>query len=171
MRILVTTASRHGWTSRVGHAVAQVLEAAGYDVTRQSIAENDVVSDVLDTDGYDAVIIGGSVYTKTWLTRALKAQDELLRRGVPTYAFAVGVLDVTPDPGASRWTAPRSAGNAEERVTFAGRITREGLSVREKSLLAAVRAKDGEYTDWEGVRAWALGVAADLAQAVTPASA
>lgn len=171
MRILVTTASRHGWTSRVGHTVADVLEAAGYDVARQEIAEGDVVSEVLDTTGYDAVVVGGSVYTKTWLARATKAQEELLARGVPTYAFAVGVLDVTPDPGAGRWTARRGAHNAEERVVFAGRITREGLSVREKSLLAAVRAKDGEYTDWDGVRGWALGVASDLAQAVARASA
>lgn len=52
---------------------------------------------------------------------------------------------------------------------FGGRITRDGLSVREKSLLAAVRAKDGEYTDWGGVTAWAQGVAADLAHASVPA--
>lgn len=164
MKILVTTASRHGWTSRIGDAVAEVLRAAGHDVTRQRIAEGDLVADVIVTTGYGAVILGGSVYTKTWLTRATQAQDALLACGTRVYAFAVGVLKVTPDPGEARWTAPRSASNADERVVFAGRITRDGLSVREKSLLATVRAKDGEYTDWDGVQAWADGVAADLAR-------
>ncbi|MBN8881541.1 MAG: hypothetical protein J0H73_04410 [Salana multivorans] len=169
MKILVTTASRHGWTSRVGDAVADVLRAAGHDVTRRSIDERDVVGDVVDATGYDAVVVGGSVYTKTWLSRATQAQELLLDRGVRVYAFAVGVLELTPDPGDPRWTAARTVENAGERVVFGGRITRDGLSMREKSLLAAVRAKDGEYTEWEGVEAWATGVAADLARATPQA--
>ncbi|WP_454294517.1 flavodoxin domain-containing protein [Salana multivorans] len=169
MRILVTTASRHGWTRHVGDVVADILRAEGHDVTRQVINEKDVVADVLDLAQVDAVVIGGSVYTKTWLSRATTALELALASGTRAYTFAVGVLDLTPDPAGRRWTAPRSAGNAGERVVFGGRITRDGLSVREKSLLAAVRAKDGEYTDWGGVTAWAQGVAADLAHASAPA--
>lgn len=163
MKILVTTASRHGRTTEVGEAVAAVLREAGHQVTQLSIAETDDVAAVLPTTGYDAVILGGSVYTGAWLQRALTAQELLLAGDTRSYAFAVGVLDLTRDVTAERWIAPRTVRNAHERVTFGGRINRDGLSMRERSLLAVVRAKDGEYTDWAAVRAWAGAVAADLA--------
>lgn len=163
MRILLVTASRHGWTSRVGDEVGAVLRAAGHDVTRQDIQEQDVVAEVLDASGFDAVVLGGSVYTGSWLTRATQAQELLLEGGVPVYAFAVGILGITPDVTEPRWITPRRDETAHERVVLGGRLSREGLSVREKSLLAVVRAKDGEYTDWDAVARWAAAVAADIA--------
>lgn len=162
MKILVTTASRHGATENIGDVVAEVLREAGHEVGRCSISEQDEVGDVLDPSGYDAVVLGGSVYTGTWLQRATRAQDLLLERELPVYAFAVGVLDITPDVTQERWTSPRTAQTAGERVTFGGTIAREGLSMRERSLLAVVRAKEGEYTDWDSVNAWAGAIAADI---------
>lgn len=160
MRILVTTASRHGATSHIGDVVAQVLETCGHEVTRQSIGETEDVAAALGNADHDAVVLGGSVYTGTWLQRAKSAQEFLLAKGVPVYAFAVGVLDITPDVTDERWIAPRTSDTLGERVVFGGTIAREGLSMRERSLLAVVRAKEGEYTDWESVDLWARAVAA-----------
>ena len=50
---------------------------------------------------------------------------------------------------------------------FGGAINSELLSIRERSLLAMVRAKDGEYTDWDGVRGWAQRVAGLLQPTLT----
>lgn len=169
MRILVTTASRHSTTTDVGDAIADVLRGIGHEVGRQTIAESDDVASVLDVRGYDAVVLGGSVYTGAWLQRATTALELLLAAGVRTYAFAVGVLDVTKDVTDVRWTAPRTSASAGQRVVFGGRISREGLSMRERSLLAVVRAKEGEYTDWSAVRAWADAVGSDLARVHTAA--
>lgn len=168
MKILVTTATRHGTTTRVGDAVADQLQQAGHEVVRHEIGEQDEVEQVLPLAGVDAVVLGGSVYTGAWLTRATRAQSHLLSRGIRTYAFAVGVLDVASDPAQPRWTSPRTRATQSERVVFGGAIRREALSLRERSLLAVVRAQEGDYTDWDGVRAWASAVAADLA-ALSPA--
>lgn len=169
MRILVTTASRHGATSHIGDVVAEIARECGHEVERRSIGEHDDVAQVLDDVDHDAVILGGSVYTGTWLQRAKGAQEFLLGRGIPTFAFSVGVLDITPDVTETRWVAPRTQDTAEERVVFGGTIAREGLSMRERSLLAVVRAKEGEYTDWDAVNDWARAVASSIDATVTPA--
>lgn len=163
MKILVTTASRHGATEHIGEVIAGVLRDAGHQLGRCSIGEQDEVARVLDPAGYDVVVLGGSVYTGTWLQRATRAQELLLEQGVPVYAFAVGVLDITTEVTEPRWTLPRTVETAGERVTFGGTIAKEGLSMRERSLLAVVRAKEGEYTDWDSVNAWAGAIAADIA--------
>lgn len=160
MRILVATASRHGTTARVGDAVAHELRAGGHDVERRDLGDARVARvEDLATDGIDAVVLGGAVYTGSWLATAHDAQARLLERDVPTVTFAVGILDVTADPLAERWTLPRTAATADERVIFGGAIDKDQLSLRERSLLAVVRAKEGEYTRWEDVRAWSAALA------------
>ncbi len=166
----MATASRHGATTRIGDVIAGVLADAGHVVTRLEVFEDDDVAAVLQTADIDAAVIGGSVYTGSWLARATIAQALLIERGVRTYAFAVGVLDVTPDVLDPAVTAPRTTATASARVTFAGIIDRSALSMRERSLLAVVRAKEGEFTDWDGVRAWAGAVAADPALASAPSA-
>ena len=54
-------------------------------------------------------------------------------------------------------------------VARAGGETHITLTAPETVSGITVRAKDGEYTDWGGVTAWAQGVAADLAHASAPA--
>lgn len=162
MRIRVITATRHGATTHVGDIVADELTAAGHEVERVNLAETDDLA-VVAAPGADAAVLGASVYTGAWLERARIAQQHLLAAGVPTYAFAVGVLGVTQEVTDPAWTSPRTAETQAERVVFGGTIRLKGLSVRERSLLAVVRAKEGEYTSWDDVHAWARAVAADVA--------
>lgn len=166
MRILVTTASRHGATSKIGDVVAEVLSEAGHQVTRTALAESEEFA-ALDVSEHDAVVLGASVYTGSWLPVATATAADLVDRGVPVYSFAVGVLDITDDVTDPMWCVPRSSDNVDSRVTFGGTIAKDGLSLRERSLLSVVRAKDGEYTNWDSVREWARAVAANAA-ALTP---
>mgnify|MGYP003494368621 FL=1 len=163
MRILVATASRHGATARIGDVVAQELLANGHEVERRELGDSGRLSpEALSTQGFDAVVLGGAVYTGTWLATALDAQTRLLAAGVPTVSFAVGILEVTAEPVQDRWTLPRTSASAGERVVFGGTIDKQVLSFRERSLLAVVRAKEGEYTQWDDVQAWATAVAQRL---------
>lgn len=171
MRVLVACASRHGTTSRIADTVAQELREHGHAVERAELGESDgtatlgVLAGALDRSRYDAVVVGGAVYTGTWLHTAVQAQTRLLDAGVPTAAFAVGVVDVSDQVTQPRWTALRTTESAGERVVLGGAIDRRVLSLRERSLLAVVRAREGEYTRWDDVRAWAREVAVTLGAA------
>jgi menaquinone-dependent protoporphyrinogen oxidase len=52
--------------------------------------------------------------------------------------------------------------------TFAGRLDRARLGIGEKLVVAAVRARDGDFRNWEAIRAWAQEIAGAL---VVPALA
>ena len=163
MTILVATASRHGSTRRVGEVVTQTLIDAGLDVVHSDVSE--VSLDQARRSA--AVIVGGAIYTGTWLATATELFERVRATGVPTFSFAVGVKDVTADPRAEEWSQAASAVSPGGRPVFGGAINSELLSIRERSLLAMVRAKDGEYTDWDGVRGWAQRVAGLLQPTLT----
>lgn len=158
MKILLTTASRHGATAAVGEWIATELERHGHEVLRfETTWDGD-----LPDEPFDAAVVGGATYGDEWLEAAQLTQDHLLERGVPTFAFAVGALGITPDPTASRWTAARTADNADERVKFGGVVDRAHWTGPENSVLDAFHIPEGEQTDWEAVRTWAGAVAAGL---------
>lgn len=159
MRILLTTASRHGTTIRVGDEVAGVLRDRGHDVVRSFADEGPVLGP--DLGEIDAAVVGGAVYMDSWLTAAVRARGALVQAGIPTYAFSVGMVAPTADPADPRWTAPAGA-NPGEPVKFGGRVDKSLSSDREQVILGMVHADEGDFTDWDAVRAWAAGVADDL---------
>lgn len=112
MRVLVTVASRHGGTREIGQAVAQVLRDAGHDVTEADPDE------VRALDGYDAVVLGSSVY----VGRLAAALRELVDRlagalaSLPVWLFWSGPVGTPPLPAGSRTTWVSSpAGSAPGR--------------------------------------------------------
>lgn len=48
---------------------------------------------------------------------------------------------------------------AREHRVFAGRIERSRLSFAEKAIVLALRVPDGDYRDWDEIRAWAAEIA------------
>lgn len=163
MTVLLVTFSKKGSTTAIGDAIAETLREEGLDVERRSfgIGPAEVMAG-LAPEAISAAVVGGAVYMNAWVPPAVTAQRTLLAAGVRTHAFAVGMAHVTPEPGDPRWLAPRSIGNAQERVTFAGTVPTEGLSLKERAVLAMVRAEPGEHTDWDAVRTWAHGLVAAI---------
>jgi menaquinone-dependent protoporphyrinogen oxidase len=45
---------------------------------------------------------------------------------------------------------------------FAGKLDRAALSHVERLMVRALRAPEGDFRDWDAIRAWAQGVAAQL---------
>jgi menaquinone-dependent protoporphyrinogen oxidase len=163
MRVLVTTASRHGGTREIGAAVAEVLRGAGHDVT---VADPDDVDRVA---GYDAVVLGSAVYVGR-LAVALRdlverQGDELAAR--PVYLFWSGPVGVPPVPASE----PDDVGAVARRVgarevrAFGGRLVPTELGLAERALVALIRAEDGDFRDFADVEAWAGRVARDLGAA------
>ena len=160
MRILVTTASKHGATDEIGRRIAATLEGAGLTVT--TVAPEAVVS----VEGYDAVILGSGVYAGHWIESAKafveRFTDDLLAKRV--WLFSSGPVGDPPKPveDPTDVAAMVAASGAIEHRTFAGRLDKESLGFGEKIIIAAVRAPDGDFRDWAAIDAWAQGIARAL---------
>ncbi len=99
MYVLVTHASRHGSTSEVAARVVDRLRELGHDATLRAARDRAPV------DGYDMVVVGGSLYTGRWHA---DAQRFLRRHRAELDGRAVAVFAMGPrrdDPEA--WTASR----------------------------------------------------------------
>jgi menaquinone-dependent protoporphyrinogen oxidase len=160
VRILVSTASKHGSTAEIGHEIAGILAEAGHDV--EDISPDGVKS----LAGFDAVVLGSGIYVGHWLAPARdlveRLADELVER--PVWLFSTGPIGDPPKPDED----PEEIGelleitHAREHVTFAGKVDRSELGLGEKVIVAAVRLPEGDFRPWADVRAWATGIAEAL---------
>ncbi len=160
MRILVSTASKHGSTAEIGREIAGVLTEAGLEV--------DVVAPdgVKSLDGYDAVVLGSAIYVGQWLAPARdlveRLADELTAR--PVWLFSSGPIGDPPKPeeDPDEIAELLEITHARAHVTFAGKVDRSELGLGEKVIVAAVRTPEGDFRPWADVRAWATGIAEAL---------
>jgi menaquinone-dependent protoporphyrinogen oxidase len=160
MKVLVTAASKHGATTGIARAIGDGLAAHGLDVTVAAVEEVTVV------DGYDAVVVGSAVYAGHWLKPALqfveRHADALVAR--PVWLFSSGPVGDPPKPDEepvdAAWVVKETA--AREHRIFAGMLDRSRLSLPEKAVVMALRAPVGDFRNWDDIRAWANGVAAQL---------
>lgn len=165
MRILMTVSSRRGATREIGAAVAGVLRAAGHDV--DEVDPEDVVS----VDGYGAVVLGSSVYAGRLGAGLRDLVDrqagQLANR--PVWLFWSGPvgnpLDPVDEPGDVAMMAART-GARGVRV-FGGRLERHTLNLAERALVGLIKADEGDFRDFDDIRAWA----ADIAWRLTPQAA
>jgi menaquinone-dependent protoporphyrinogen oxidase len=161
MRILVVAASRHG-------ATAEIAEAIGGALSGQR-TQTDVV-DIDDVHGlgeYDAVVLGSAVYMGHWLksAAAFAGSHSAELRARATWLFSSGPVGDPPRPGESEAVSVAkivAATGAREHRLFAGKLEKSRLSFRERAVMRAVGGHDGDYRDWDEIRAWAEAIATSL---------
>ena len=161
MSVQVVVASKHGATREIADAIAEELSAAGHDATVHDASEPGVLEDA------DAVVIGSAVYAGNWIKEAkgiLENQAQVLSQR-PTWLFSSGPVGDPPKPEEAE---PVGIAEAMEKTgargheIFAGRIDREALSLPERMLVRALKVPEGDYRDWDAIRAWARSIAEDL---------
>ncbi|HLT21232.1 MAG TPA: flavodoxin domain-containing protein [Thermomicrobiales bacterium] len=163
MAILVTAASKYGSTLEIGVAIRDELNARGLD------AEFLEPSAVDDPRRYDAFIVGSAIYMGRWQAPArefLSAHREVLAER-PVWLFSSGPLGDAPGVGIDdRELAELMAlSGARDHRLFAGKLDRAELGFGERLITRVVRAPDGDFRDWDEIRAWADEIAAALAAA------
>ncbi len=161
MKVLVIVASRHGATWEIGQVIAEALGSRG------NLVDQAAPEDVESLEGYDAVVLGSAVYLAHWMPAARELAERLAEelRAVPVWLFSSGLA-----------TQPAAAANSPQELlalrlqigarghrSFRGRLDRQALSFAERAAIAGARAREGDHRDLAAVRAWALGVADDLA--------
>lgn len=120
--------------------------------------------------GYDAVVLGSAVYMGHWLSAAtdLLHQHQAALAAVPVWLFSSGPVGSPLKPEQDPLELPtlRRLVEARGHRLFAGRIDRHRLGLAERALIAALHVPDGDYRDWEDVRAWAHQINSVLDSAV-----
>jgi menaquinone-dependent protoporphyrinogen oxidase len=160
MRVLVTTASKHGATEEIGRFIGEVLAEQGLEIG--ALPPEDVIS----LHRYDAVIMGSAVYAGHWMTSmkkmAHRLAPELLERRV--WLFSSGPVGDPPKPEEDAVdVAPLiEATGARDHAVFAGKLDKGALGFAEKAIVAAFKVSDGDFRDWDEIRGWAIGIAEEL---------
>lgn len=165
-KVLVAYASVSGSTGEVAEAIGQVLgkqEGVTVEVRR--------VRDVTDIGVYSAVVLGSSIRVGKWLPEAiqfLETHQESL--GQVPVAYFTTCLTMVNDTEDSRRTVlaymePVLQKSAEIKPVglglFAGSLDPNRPLVMQTDL-----APQGDYRDWEAIRAWAEEVAPALMEGI-----
>ncbi len=163
MRVLVTAGSRHGATLEIAEAIGRVLTEHGVEAAVVPAEEVDAL------DRYEAAVVGSAIYMGHWVDSAKRLvhahRDELARR--PVWIFSSGPLGDPPKPDAEQAVsvheiidliAPR------EHRLFAGKVDTSLLGFKERAVMKAVRATEGDYREWEAIASWAASIAAALSE-------
>lgn len=165
MRILVAVATRHGATKGIADSIGEALREKGLDCT---VAPVEAISNVSE---YDAVVLGSGIYAGRWLRSArefaVAHEDALAERR--TWLFSSGPIGAVgsargldePDPVADARKLAERIGARGVR-TFGGRLELDQLSRAERVVARIVRSPEGDFRDWEAIRAWAGQIAKDL---------
>jgi menaquinone-dependent protoporphyrinogen oxidase len=161
MKVLVAVATKHGSTGEIAEAIAGELRAAGLEVDVRPAGS------VFEIAGYRAVILGSSVYAGDWLAdarRFARVYGPALQR-VPVWLFSSGpiggddskLLNDRPDV-----SELKNLTKAREHRMFPGKLDKQSLDRLEQYVTRVVEAPQGDFRDWDAIRAWARGIAGYL---------
>jgi menaquinone-dependent protoporphyrinogen oxidase len=162
MTVVVAYASKHGSTEGIASAIAERLIEVG------SPALAIRVDDVTDLEDATAVVLGSAIYAGSWMKEAVefvhRFAEPLAER--PVWLFSSGPLgeDVQDEEEQPRQLKEFEGiiGPIEHRVFF-GALDRSKLGFAERMIVKAVKAPDGDFRDWDEIRAWAEAIGSDLA--------
>jgi len=162
MKILVAVASKHGSTRGIADAIGETLQQAGHAVDVRN------AQDAPSVDVYDAVVAGSAIYMGNWMSEAKSflQQNEGRFAGRPVWLFSSGPLGEDYPEGMG---VPANLDDlvaqtgARGHEVFVGRLDKSDLSLGERIISKAVKAPEGDFRDWEAIRAWARGIAEQLA--------
>jgi menaquinone-dependent protoporphyrinogen oxidase len=161
VRILVSTASRHGSTGEIGDRIAETLRASIPGVTVDVVP----AVDVGDTSPYHALVIGSAVYMGRWLEDARKLADRIAALAPrPVWLFSSGPIGDPPKPDEEPAEVADmvKTTNAHGHRLFAGRLDRHRLGFGEKAVVMALRVPDGDFRDWDAIHAWSAQITEEL---------
>ena len=158
MKVLIVYASKYGSTVDVAAAIGETLRARGHAANVHEAGAAPA------PDGFDAAVIGSAVYMGSWLKAAsayLEAHTATLRER-PVWLYGVGPLGFDdPQPAGDPAQASTLVATIGARgyVTLTGALDRGRVSLVDRLITRAVKAPDGDFRDWEAIRAWTHDIA------------
>jgi menaquinone-dependent protoporphyrinogen oxidase len=158
-KVLVTYASKYGSTGGVADAIGKEL------CTKDVAADTVLIKNAGNISSYQGVVIGSAIYMGNWMPEAVdfvEKNRDILRQ-VPVAYFLVCMTLSQPteknqtkvlsymDPllKAVPEIIPIGIG------TFAGALDYKNLSWLNKKILKSKGSPEGDFRDWNAIRAWA----------------
>jgi menaquinone-dependent protoporphyrinogen oxidase len=167
-KILVAYASQAGSTAGVADMIGQTLSTNGSSVDVRPISE------INNLDLYQAVILGSAIHSGAWLpeARAFVQQYQGSLSQIPTAIFQVCMMMATDSENYKKMTTEWLNPVAEQihpiaKQSFAGAmLLNQYPKISEKLglrvFLASIKLKQGDYRDWDAIRAWAKSLLSRL---------
>jgi menaquinone-dependent protoporphyrinogen oxidase len=160
-KILVAYVSEYGSTGGVAEAIGKELCSKGAKV------DVSLMRNVKNLNSYQGVVVGSAIYRGKWMPEAVnfvKGNAELLSQ-IPVAYFMVCMTMHKPteenrhkalsflDPVLQ--TIPQV--KPVDIVPFAGAMHYNNLSWLNKKIIQSKGVPEGDFRDWETIRAWARG--------------
>lgn len=158
-KVLITYASKYGSTGGVADAIGKELCSKGM------AADVVLIKNARNVSSYQGVVIGSAIYMGKWMSEAVdfvkKNKDSL--RQVPVAYFLVCMTLSQPtekkqaevlsymDPVLKAVPEIKPVGLG----TFAGALDYNNLSWLYKKILKSKGTPEGDFRDWNAIRAWA----------------
>jgi menaquinone-dependent protoporphyrinogen oxidase len=158
MRVLVVYGSKMGGTAGIAELVGNALTDAGFQVDVRPAPE------VANLDPYNAVILGGAIYTGHWHRQArrfVKRHSDALQER-PVWLFSSGPLNGSAAEEIPPVPQVQELGErigARGHVTFGGRLPADATGFP-ASAMAKTHA--GDWRDPARIRGWAADIAIEL---------
>jgi menaquinone-dependent protoporphyrinogen oxidase len=162
MVVRVVYASKYGSTREVAEAIAEVI-GREHEATTQDAAGAGGFERV------DAIVLGSAIYGGRWLEPALNLSEKRAYEmsGRPIWLFSVGPIG---NPSKPEDAGPDGIDQTMERLgargheLFAGRLDYAKLGRLERLMVKALHAPEGDFRDWDAIRAWAGSISGQLSR-------
>ena len=162
MKVLVTTASKHGATAEIADAIGSVFISRGFEVVVKE------PGDVEEIHTFDAIVVGSAVYAGHWMKPAIELTHRFAERfpGKLVWLFSSGPIGEPPKPTEDPVDVAEiiTVTGARDHRLFAGKLDKTLLSFPERAIVGALRAPQGDFRDWDEIRTWADGIAESLSE-------
>src|SRR5690606_22456520 len=136
--------------------IGETLRSRGLEVTVLPASE------VRDPAPFDAAVLGSAVYAGHWMKEAKELADRLVADGPrEVWLFSSGPVGDPPKPEEDPVdvAAVVEATRAREHRVFAGKIDKRKLGFGERAIVAALRAPEGDFRQWDQINEWAEAIA------------
>jgi menaquinone-dependent protoporphyrinogen oxidase len=160
MKVLVSAASKYGATSEIAQAIADALAGKGLEVTMVPPAQADAI------EQFDAVVLGSAVYMSKWMkpARELAQRQAAALASRPVWLFSSGPVGEPAKPADNPVDVSTilQSTKARDHQIFTGKLVKKRLSFPDRAIASAIRVQEGDFRNWDDIRAWATSIADTL---------
>ncbi len=164
--VLIAYASQYGSTGGVAEAIGKELCTKGAKVDMV------LIKNVKNLSSYHAIVVGSAIFRGKWMSEAVnfvKTNAETLGR-IPVAYFMVCMTMRQPTEENRRralsFLDPVLQTNPQVKpvdiAPFAGAMHYNNLSWLNNKIIQSKGLPEGDFRDWEAIRAWARGLGSSL---------